>query len=101
MRLYQLDHKEELNQKQRLYNKTPAGIKSTRISKWRFRGVKDNYNDNYETIYNIYESTKYCDECKIELNIEGDDRTRKCLDHCHTSGYFRNILCQSCNIRRV
>jgi len=64
---------------------------------WKRRGVYDNFNDNYKTLIKIYFSTKYCDNCAIELNT--NTKTRKCLDHCHKSGYFRNILCHSCNVK--
>ena len=107
-RLYHHEHKEKLNKisklyyekKGKLYLKTSDGLKIRRIRDWRRRGVFDHFNDNFETLYKIYQSTKFCENCNVELNIEGDDRTRKCLDHCHQSGYFRNILCHCCNVRR-
>ena len=114
-RLYRLKNKEKINEKQRLYNqenkeevdekhklwiKTPKGMKSYTKANWRQIKVFDNFNDNYETLYKIYLSTKFCENCNIGLNIEGDYRTKKTLDHCHASGYFRNILCHCCNIKR-
>jgi hypothetical protein len=109
--LYHQEHKEELKEKQklyvlehkgerRLYRQTPNGIKSNIISQWRSRGVLDHFNDNFETLYKIYQSTKFCDDCGYELNT-GDDRFRKCLDHEHTSGYFRGVVCHSCNVKRA
>ena len=97
---YYIYNKEKLSEHKKLYRKTEKSKNLERISKWKQRGLLDHFNDNYETICRIYLSTKFCDDCGFELNIEGDNRTRKCMDHCHKSGYFRNILCSNCNIRR-
>ena len=96
-RLYAHENREYRSEQKKLYYKSSDGIKFRRIGHWRNRGVFDHFNDNHETLYKIYQSTKFCENCNVELNIEEDSRTKKCLDHCHTSGYFRNILCCSCN----
>lgn len=70
-------------------------LKSQRICKWKIRGV---VSENFEILYKIYLSTKFCDNCGIQLNI--NNKTKKCLDHDHDTGLFRNILCHSCNIKR-
>ena len=98
-RLYRIENKEKTTEYQKEHRQTPAGIKSQTISNWRRKGVLDHFNDNFETLYRIYLSTKFCDECAFELNT-GDNGMRKCLDHHHDSGYFRNILCNSCNVKR-
>jgi len=113
MKEYQKNNKEKLkeynkkyreNNKQKIeiqkkeyskeYNKTDNAKKSQRICKWRKRGV---VSDDFEILYKIYLSVKFCDICNCELNT--NTKTRKCLDHCHKSGYFRNILCNSCNVK--
>ena len=99
-RLYYLNNEEKIKEYQKEYFQTSSGIKANTISNWKRNGVKDHFNDNYDTLYRIYQSTKFCDDCGFQLNIEGDYRTKKCLDHEHVSGYFRNILCMSCNIKR-
>ena len=91
--------KEERSNKIRKWQKTEKGMKSRTMANWRGRRLLDNFNDNYETIYRIYLSTKFCDDCGYELNT-GDTRMKKCLDHCHQSGYFRGVVCNSCNVRR-
>ena len=93
-RLYRLNNKEILKERRESY----VGLKSKTISHWRLRGVKDHFNDNYETLYRIYLSTKFCDYCGYELNT-GDNKMRKCLDHDHDSNYFRGVVCHSCNAR--
>jgi hypothetical protein len=102
--LYYQNNKEKIIKQTSLYNKeyknTDKARNYQRISNWKKSGILDHFNDNYKTLYRIYLSTKFCENCNVELNIESDDRTRKCLDHSHESGYFRNILCNLCNIRR-
>ena len=90
------DKKEYMKEYQREYIKTDKGLKNNRIKNWRKYEILDNFNDNYKTLYKIYLSTKFCDICNCELNTN-NNKTKKCLDHCHKSGYFRNILCTSCN----
>ncbi len=92
---YRKKNKEKINE----YKKTDENyIKSTRIGKWRNRGV---ISEDYNKLYEYYLSIQECENCGIELNQEGDYKTRKCLDHDHNTGLFRNILCDYCNkIRR-
>ena len=69
--------------------------KSVYICKWKKRGVID---EDYNKLYEYYLSIEECDNCGVELNQDG--ATRKCLDHDHKSGLFRNILCNVCNVTR-
>ena len=79
------------------YYKTENGKKSNRILSWKNRGVSS---DNYDDLYEKYINTKFCEECDIEL-IEGKTgNNRRCLDHNHISGLFRNVLCNLCNLKR-
>tara|TARA_R110000787_G_scaffold213169_1_gene322740 strand:- start:39 stop:467 length:429 start_codon:yes stop_codon:yes gene_type:complete len=98
-RQYQEAHKEQ----QRQYNRTPGRKKIMRISNWKKYGVKlpDDYPD-WSLFYDEeYVKTTKCEECFVELT-EADrlTPTTKVLDHCHTTGDFRNILCHACNIKR-
>ena len=92
---------EEKRNQQRQYlkewRKTEAGRKSTTTTNWRQRGLKGDVNK----IYDLWLSTIYCDLCKIKLNNVGDDGTRKCMDHCHKTGKFRNIVCNRCNVGQL
>jgi hypothetical protein len=89
--------KEQTKEYKKEYNKTTAGIKSNRIKNWKTRGV---ISDDYSSLYDYYLNCKNCEECSIEL-LEGNyGGNKKCLDHDHETGLFRNILCNSCNIKR-
>ena len=72
------------------YQQTPSGIKSHRISKWKYRGVKC---DDFDKLYELYFNTHNCNVCKKVFN----NSQSKHLDHCHTTGNFRQVLCCSCN----
>jgi len=77
------------------YNKTENGLKINRLSSWRSRGL---ISEDYDKIYERYILTKECDNCGIVL--DEDNNTKKCMDHCHQTGQFRNILCNLCNVNR-
>jgi len=77
------------------YYTSDKRIKLNRISNWRSYGV---ISEDYDKLYEYYLSIQECENCGIELNQ--DEYTRKCLDHCHTTGKFRNILCHCCNVSR-
>jgi len=71
--------------------------KQQRISSWKSQGMVDQFNDNCETIHNRYMNTTNCDKCNILFN--SNTRTRKCMEHDHKTGLFRNIVCTRCNVR--
>ena len=97
-KIYYGKNREKKVEQFKKYSKTINGIKSRRISQWKHQGVVC---DNFDALYNHYTSTAYCDYCRVELTIDKKTTsTTKCVDHCHETGLFRNILCLSCNIKR-
>tara|TARA_R110001632_G_scaffold166865_1_gene285279 strand:+ start:58 stop:435 length:378 start_codon:yes stop_codon:yes gene_type:complete len=86
---YYQDNKEKI----KTQKKTPQGKKSSSIATWKKIGVK---HDDFCSLYEYYLNCKDCEECGKE-DIKGNN---KHLDHDHTTGLFRNVLCNSCNIRR-
>ena len=89
---------EKLKESKKKYRQTPGGIKSVRISIWKFRGLQCNY---IEELYQHYLLSDQCENCMCILT-EGSKKTSttKCMDHSHITGEFRNILCNSCNVKR-
>ena len=81
------------------YRQTEQGIKSRRISKWKYNGMSLDY--DFDEIYDIYIHCKVCDYCDVEL-VEGQfGSNKKCLDHNHSTGEIRGILCNTCNLNDV
>ena len=60
---YNEKNKDKISEYMKEYRKTDKGLKSTRISHWREYGVIDNFNDNYEILYEYYLSVKECETC--------------------------------------
>ena len=97
-KLYQKSIKEKNKVYSKNYKQTENGIKTTRIWNWKLRGVKHN---DFNELYEYYLNCNNCENCNVELTIDRwGTSTTKCLDHCHITGEFRNVLCQSCNSKR-
>lgn len=79
------------------FRASEAGIKSARISKMKQMGI---ISDDYEALYEKWKNTTYCEECNVELVNDNKGANRKCTDHDHKTGAFRNIICHKCNMRR-
>lgn len=80
------------------YRQSEKGKKTNRISHWKRRGV---FHEDFNALYDIYLNTHECEECGVTLSNEKKrTSTTKCLDHCHETGLFRNILCHACNVCR-
>jgi hypothetical protein len=87
-------NKKHKDEKSKQYSKTDAGKKSNRISQWKYNGVKC---DDFDALYEYYINTTHCENCDVEL-VEGNKAAnRKCLDHSHETGEFRNVPCNTCN----
>jgi hypothetical protein len=79
------------------YEQSQNGIKSHVISRWK----KWDINGNLEEIYERYINTNKCDICNIVLTLDKKiTSTRKCMDHNHITGDFRNVVCHKCNMTR-
>ena len=61
------------------------------IRNWKRHGVL--YHD-FDELYQTYINTLECQHCLKEFK---STRERH-LDHCHTTGEFRKIVCHNCNI---
>jgi len=100
-KFYYLKNKKYLIEKNRIYQKTPRGRKSNRITNWKKAGI---IFSDFDLLYDIYISTTHCDICNCKLTEDKKStKTTRCLDHDHSINdceNVRNILCHSCNVRR-
>ena len=95
---YCRENKEKVAQRKKAYDQTEQGKKSSRIDKWKRRGV---ICENFDDLYDYFINCKNCENCDIELTVDKQSTaTTRCLDHCHETGEFRNVLCHSCNVKR-
>mgnify|MGYP003679000475 CR=1 FL=1 len=94
---YNEKNKEHIKEQRKKRYKTDTFKKSCAISNWKKRGL---ICDNYEELYDKYINTLECDNCAIELVTGHYGANRRCMDHDHITGKFRNILCHYCNTQR-
>ena len=70
------------------------------IAKWRNRGLILTSNEESDEIYYRYITSTHCEKCGNEYKSNHDRN----MDHSHDLhdkyGYFRNVLCRSCNNKR-
>ena len=92
---YDKKNKEKLKE----YRQTGKGKKLKRISQWRRSGV---IHRDFDELYEKFINTELCELCSVKLTEDKiNTSTTRCLDHCHESGEFRNVLCNSCNLNVV
>tara|TARA_R110001599_G_scaffold341216_1_gene562113 strand:+ start:45 stop:590 length:546 start_codon:yes stop_codon:yes gene_type:complete len=84
-------------EKKAKYHESESYKKSYNLSHWKIWGLKG----DYEVIWERYCNTIICDLCNIELTLDKQiTSTRKCMEHNHETGEFRNIVCHKCNMTR-
>lgn len=74
------------------------------LPKYHKRKTKESWNSyglkcdllEFEIIYYRYINAEFCELCNKEFKTRRD----RCMDHSHETGYFRNIVCISCNQRK-
>jgi len=108
-KIHYLNNKEKRNEydkkyrlknrdKKKEYRNTYNGYKSNKISSWKSIGVIDN---DFDKLFEKYMNTTNCENCNVLLTRNRYTyKTTKVLDHNHITGEFRNVLCNSCNVRR-
>ena len=74
--------------------------KAQTISDWRHKGLVTTSEEELDEIYDRYINSNNCEKCGNEYTSTRDRH----MDHSHLIddkyGYFRNVLCRSCNQKR-
>ena len=91
-------HEKDLhNARNRKYYNTPKGMKAYTKRNWKRRGFNM---DTFYYVYPIFLNATNCERCNIVFS--DDNRgTKKCMDHCHSTGMFRNVVCINCNMNVI
>ena len=92
---YRLDNIEKVKQGCKQYNQTDNGKKSTKINSWKHKKI---ITDDYEFLYEWYNSIDNCLNCGIELINGAGLSNHKHLDHDHLTGEPCMVVCGYCNI---
>jgi len=89
------EHKEERREYTQKYYQSAAGNKKVKFTRWKATGLILREGETEDEIYERYINTNKCDICsKLFMTTR-----ERCMDHDHTTGFFRQVLCQNCNIR--
>jgi len=91
------EQQDKSNAWQRKYHKTEKGKKTERKKKWKKRGLDM---DTFYYVYPIYLNATHCERCGVKFNAKSK-QTIKCMDHCHSTGMFRNVICGRCNLNVI
>ena len=67
------------------------------IRNWRKYGIICREGETYKDLYYHVMSITNCELCNVEFTDE--IKKQRCLDHDHTTGFFRKVLCRSCNAK--
>ena len=69
------------------------------IGGWKHIGIKLRPNEDWLSVYLFYITCETCENCNVKFT-ESRSSNGRTLDHDHSTGFIRNILCNACNIRR-
>ena len=89
--------KEGNSRRNKRYYQTPKGRKAYTKKNWKKRGFNM---DTFYYVYPIFLNATHCERCSVEFQ-EGNNANQKCMDHCHATGMFRNVICRNCNINVI
>lgn len=91
---YRRKHKEAIAAARIIYTNSTHGKKVYNMKSWKFNGLTLQEGETMDDIYERYINTNKCDICRKVFENSKD----RCMDHDHTTGFFRQILCRRCNV---
>ncbi len=99
-RIYYLEHKQEFIERSR--ERRSRGLDQKNPLTERKSSIKRKYGIEWEEFEIAYNNAKgLCEICSKSLEIwttKGDGKESASVDHCHTTGKVRGILCRHCNV---
>lgn len=97
---YREENKEKIKQYGKKYHKDNPQV--VIINGWKNKlGIKLRPNEDWESIYLFYITCEECENCGVELTDGKPMKSNtRCLDHDHSTGFVRNIICNACNTKR-
>jgi len=66
------------------------------ICNWKRQGLICREDETCKDIYSFVMSIENCNLCNVKFNDEVHNEKR-CMDHNHSTGFFRQVLCHKCN----
>ncbi len=100
---YRKENYHKYKERVQRYTESLEGKKYRKIANWRSLGLicDTEFNEyglliEYEKVYQLWLDSTHCDKCGCDYN-----GTIKCMDHCHTTGKFRGIVCHRCNVNML
>jgi len=65
------------------------------IYRWKSKGVISN---DFDKLYEEHMKINICQLCNIQFN-DNIYNNKRCLDHDHETGLYRQTICHRCNVR--
>tara|TARA_R110000744_G_C19027970_1_gene525044 strand:- start:64 stop:540 length:477 start_codon:yes stop_codon:yes gene_type:complete len=91
-KIHYINNREKICLQKKIYRS--ENHKICTINRWKKQGLKS---EIYSAIYDYYNGVLNCERCGVTLTTGERCKTTKCMDHCHESGMFRDVICNSCN----
>ena len=94
------NNREKIGSRQKKFSQTERGRYHRNKGHWKANGVSEPCEGWEKYYYDTFLPSTHCDLCNVEFVVDGVSAEGRCLDHHHSSGHIRNIVCRKCNIGR-
>lgn len=90
---YELDNRERMKERKREYHR-----EWRRRSNWNAKANAEKYGLTVEAYERLLEDNPVCNICSRTAAEAHGDQYPLHVDHCHTTGRVRGLLCRHCNM---